>query len=57
LDKQNRMKDQTWNNIMGWAWIGECNTNDLHEIEKLVLTNPEYTYLISQNHCGTKQYW
>jgi hypothetical protein len=19
LDKQNRMKDQTWNNIMGWA--------------------------------------
>lgn len=41
LDKQNRIKDKTWMDIMRRARVGECNANDLHEIEKLVLTNPE----------------
>jgi hypothetical protein len=41
LDKQNRIKDKTWSDIMGRVRVGECNANDLREIEKLVLTNPE----------------
>lgn len=41
LDEQNRINDRTWNNILSRARVGECNANDLHEIEKLVLTNPE----------------
>jgi len=41
LDKQNRIKDETWNGILGQLRIDECSVDDLHEIEKLVLTNPE----------------
>ena len=41
LDKQNRIKDKTWMEIMNRARVGECNADDIHEIEKLVLTNPE----------------
>ena len=41
LDKQNRITDKTWMDIMRRARVGECNANDLHEIEKLVLSNPE----------------
>lgn len=41
LDKQNRIKDETWINILGRLRVGECNERDLDEIRKLVLTNPE----------------
>jgi len=41
LDKQNRIKDPIWSEILGRARIGECSTKDLEEIERLVLTNPE----------------
>ncbi len=41
LDTQNRIKDKTWMDIMTRARVGECNAKDLHEIERLVLTNPE----------------
>ena len=41
LDKQNRITDPIWSEILGRARIGECSTKDLEEIEKLVLTNPE----------------
>ena len=41
LDKQNRIKDPLWSEILGRARIGECSSTDLEEIEKLVLTNPK----------------
>jgi hypothetical protein len=41
LDKQNRIKDAVWSNILGRARIGECSAADLEEIQKLVLTNPD----------------
>lgn len=41
LDKQNRIKDPIWSDILGRARVGECRAEDLDEIEKLVLTNPE----------------
>jgi PIF1-like helicase len=41
LNKQNRITDPIWSEILGRARIGECSTKDLEEIEKLVLTNPE----------------
>jgi len=41
LDKQNRIKDKTWSDIMSRARVGKCNANNLYKIEKLVLTNPE----------------
>jgi len=40
LDKQNRIKDKTWADILSRLRVGECNANDIEEIEKLVLTNP-----------------
>ena len=41
LHQQNRMKDETWTKILSRLRIGECNDNDLDEIKKLVLTNPD----------------
>lgn len=41
LDKQNRIKDKVWVDILSRLRIGECTQNDLDEIRKLVLTNPE----------------
>jgi len=41
LYKQNRIKDPIWSDILGRARVGECRAEDLDEIEKLVLTNPE----------------
>ena len=39
LDKQNRIKDKIWANILSRLQVGECNVNNIEEIEKLVLTN------------------
>jgi len=41
LDKQNRIKDPTWSDLLSHLQVGECNRADLDEIQKLVLTNPE----------------
>jgi len=41
VDKQNRIRDEVWANILSRLQVGECNQNDLNEIWKLVLTNPE----------------
>ena len=41
LDKQNRIRDEVWANILSRLRVGDCNQNDLDEIRKLVLTNPE----------------
>jgi hypothetical protein len=41
LNKQNRIKDQTWSDISSRARVSECSVADLNEINKLVLTNPE----------------
>ena len=41
LHQQNRIKDETWTNILSRLRIGECNDDDLNEIKKLVLTNPD----------------
>jgi len=41
LDKQNRIRDDVWANILSRLRVGECDQNDLEEIRKLVLTNPE----------------
>lgn len=41
LEKQNRIKDKVWNDILSRARKGECNASDLDEIQKLVLTSPE----------------
>lgn len=41
LDKQNRIKDQRWSDILSRARVGECRVADLAEVEKPVLTNPE----------------
>lgn len=41
LVQQNRIKDETWTNILSRLRVGECNENDLEEIQKLVLTNPD----------------
>jgi hypothetical protein len=41
LDKQNRARDPIWSDLLRRLRVGECNRNDLDEIEKLVLTNPE----------------
>jgi len=38
LDKQNRIRDKTWMDILSRAQVGECNANDIHKIRKLVLT-------------------
>ena len=40
LNKQNRIKDKTWVDILSRLRVGECNAKDIEEIEKLVLTNP-----------------
>jgi hypothetical protein len=40
LDTQNRATDQKWINILDKIRVGECNQNDIEEIQKLVLTNP-----------------
>ena len=40
LHQQNRIKDETWTNILSRLRVGECNESDLNEIQKLVLTNP-----------------
>jgi hypothetical protein len=40
LNKQNRIKDVAWDNILRQLRVGECKADDLIEIEKLVLTNP-----------------
>ena len=39
--EQNRIKDETWTNILSRLRVGECNESDLDEIRKLVLTNPD----------------
>jgi hypothetical protein len=41
LKKQNRIKDNIWNEILNRQRVGECNASDLDEINKLVLTNLE----------------
>jgi hypothetical protein len=41
LDKQIRVKDETWAGILSRQRVGECSARDLEEIQKLVLTNPE----------------
>ena len=41
LHQQNRIRDEIWTNILNRLRIGTCNENDLDEIRKLVLTNPE----------------
>ena len=41
LHQQNRIKDETWTNILSRLRVGECNESDLNEIRKLVLTNPD----------------
>jgi hypothetical protein len=41
LDKQNRIRDDVWANILSRLRVGKCNQNDLKEIRTLVLTNPE----------------
>ena len=38
LDKQNRIRDLIWSDILGRARIEECNSDDNEEIQKLVLT-------------------
>jgi len=38
LDKQNRIRDDVWANILSRLRVGECDQNDLEEIRKLVLT-------------------
>ena len=48
LDKQNRIKDKIWADILSRLRVGECNVNNIEEIEKLVLTNsacdvPDFT--------------
>jgi hypothetical protein len=48
LDQQNRIKDKIWADILSRLRVGECNANDIEEIEKLVLTNtacdvPDFT--------------
>ena len=41
LHQQNRIKDETWTNILNRLRMGECNDSDLDEINKLVPTNPD----------------
>ena len=41
LDKQKWVTDQRWANILNKLWVGQCNHNDIEEIQKLVLTNPD----------------
>jgi len=41
LRKQNRIHDEVWTRILGRLRVGECNVNDINEINKLVLTHNE----------------
>jgi hypothetical protein len=41
LKKQNRSRDPVWSDILTRARVGECNSSNIEQIEKLVLTNPE----------------
>lgn len=41
LDKQVRVKDNIWTNILNQLRIGECTEEDVQEINKLVLSNSE----------------
>jgi hypothetical protein len=41
LDKQNRVTDVKWANILSKLRVGQCDHNDLEEIQKLVLSNPD----------------
>ena len=40
LDKQKRVTDAKWSNILSRLQVGQCDHNDIEEIQKLVLTNP-----------------
>jgi energy-coupling factor transporter ATP-binding protein EcfA2 len=42
LDKQNRVTDVKWANILSKLCVGQCDHNDLEEIQKLILSNPDY---------------
>ncbi len=39
LEKQNRIKNKAWANILRRVRVVECDANDIEEIEKLVLTH------------------
>lgn len=41
LEKQNRVTDITWNNILNRLRTGDCTKEDIEEVQKLDLTNPE----------------
>lgn len=41
LEKQMRIRDATWINILQRSRTGECTSEDIEEIRKLILTNPK----------------
>ena len=41
LDKQKQVTDERWINILDKLNVGQCDHNDIEEIKKLVLTNPD----------------
>ncbi len=41
LTEQVRVKDKTWTNMLDRLRVGECSHEDIEEINKLVLSNPE----------------
>lgn len=40
LEEQMCIQDATWNGILAWSRTGDCSNEDIQEIKKLVLTNP-----------------
>lgn len=43
LNEQMRLRDPEWNAILNRSRTGDCTTDDIDEIRKLVLTNPACT--------------
>jgi hypothetical protein len=41
LIKQERIRDPIWKDILQRSRVGECTENDIQQIQKLVITNPE----------------
>jgi hypothetical protein len=41
LTEQKRITDKVWMDILQRSRVGECTSNDLKEIRKLIITDPE----------------